>query len=66
MASQAINAKKTAIMQATEAGKETELRRMRESTPKHASSMITIPIGTYNQEVSERCRDERAIFTVNQ
>jgi hypothetical protein len=49
-------------MQATEAGKETELSPMRESTPKHASKIIIIPEGTYSHAMTIRCDDERATW----
>lgn len=38
--------KKSTITQATEAGKETEERRMRDSTLKHAIKTMKMPIGT--------------------
>ena len=49
-------------MQATEAGKDTELSTMREPTPKHASKMIIILEGTYSHATTIRCHDERATW----
>lgn len=49
--SQSIKAKNRRIMHATEAGNDTELSDMRESTAKQNSKVIMIPIGTRNQAV---------------
>ena len=46
-----IKAQKRHIKTATEAGKDTELRAIRELTPKQARRMIRIPIGTYSHAV---------------
>ena len=60
--SQHIKANKRIIIQATDAGKDTELNPMEESTPKHASKMIIIPKGTYSHATTIRCYDERATW----
>jgi hypothetical protein len=44
--SQASKAKNKATKRATEAGKEIELRPIRELTPKHVNNIIKIPTGT--------------------
>lgn len=57
MESQNINAKNRIIMQATEAGKDIELRLMRESTPKQKDRVMRIPIGTKSHEVRDFLHD---------
>lgn len=52
--SKMIRPKKSTINNATEAGKETELRPIRLSTPQQASSIERMPIGTYIHEKMER------------
>ena len=52
--SQMIRNRKIKIMQATEAGNETELRDMRECVPKQTAITHTIPSGTYSQAVTRR------------
>lgn len=49
-----IRAKNSTINNATEAGKDTELRPIRLSTPQQANRTNKTPIGTYNHAVSDR------------
>jgi len=47
-------------MQATEAGKETELSEIKESIPNQANNIRTMPAGTASHAVNIRCRESLA------
>jgi hypothetical protein len=55
-----IKAENRPTRRATDAGNDTELRPIKELTPKHARRIIKIPIGTYSQAIMLRCHDRPA------
>jgi hypothetical protein len=61
-----IKKRKRVTSKATDAGKDIELSAISEFTPKHASRIIKIPIGTYSQALKLRCHESWATFTLYQ
>lgn len=62
---QAMRAKKRMIMQATEAGNDTEDIEIKESTPKHASRIRRMPKGTHSQATRLRYHESFATYKLN-
>jgi len=54
------------IIQATEAGNDTELKEINEWTPKHTARIHVTPRGTYSQAVIARSHDDLATLGYGQ